>query len=65
MKSITLAAVYNGAPCFINCGGHDLDWLFNAPPDSPVCVVLIDEGGYHQTLVRKSELSEIRVSDDD
>ena len=54
-------AKIDGQKVFINVGAMDLDCFILADLDSSVCVVEIDEQGEHQSLVRKGDLSEIRV----
>ena len=57
----TFEAKIDGQQVFFNVGA-DLDWFILADLDSSVCVVTIDDdGGEHQSLARKGDLSEIRV----
>jgi hypothetical protein len=59
--STLFEAKIDGQKVFINVGAMDLDWFILADLDSSVCVVTIDDGGEHQSLARKGDLSEIRV----
>ena len=59
--STLFEAKIEGKKVFINVGALDLDWFILADLDSSVCVVTIDDGGEHQSLARKGDLTEIRV----
>ena len=59
--STLFEAKIDGRKVFINVGAVDLDWFILADLDSPICVVVVDDEGEHQSLARKGDLSEIRV----